>query len=59
HILKNLKKHGAIKTVPKTLSQKKYLEIEKEMASYSEKTGIPMYELDLFFWSEETGEIFR
>jgi N-glycosylase/DNA lyase len=59
HILKNLKKSGVIKQFPKTLSRKKYLEIEKEMQDYSKKTGIPMQELDLLFWSRETGEIFR
>ena len=59
HILKNLKKSGAIKSVPKTLSAKKYLELEKQMQGFSEKTGIPMQDLDLFFWAQETGEIFK
>ncbi|MDD5163216.1 MAG: N-glycosylase/DNA lyase [Candidatus ainarchaeum sp.] len=59
HILKNLKKAGAIKKIPQALSHKKYIEIEKEMQTYSKKTGIPMQELDLLFWSRETGEIFR
>ncbi len=59
HILKNLKKTGAIKKIPQSLSHKKYIEIEKEMQAYSKKTGIPMQDLDLLFWSRETGEIFR
>ena len=59
HILKNLKKYRAIKSVPKNLSSKKYFEIENQMKKFSEKIKIPMHELDLLFWSEETGEIFR
>jgi N-glycosylase/DNA lyase len=59
HILKNLKKHGAIKEVPKALTPKKYLEIEGQMAEFSRKVNIPMEEMDLLFWSEETGEVFK
>jgi len=59
HILKNLKKYGAIKQIPKTVSKKKYFAIEKKMREFCEKIKIPMQELDLLFWSEETGEIFK
>jgi N-glycosylase/DNA lyase len=59
HILKNLKKHGAIKEVPKSLTPKKYKEIEQQMREFSRKTRIPMEEMDLLFWSEETGEVFK
>ena len=59
HILKNLKRYGVIKSIPKTLTRKKYLEIERKMKKFSEKIKIPLAELDLLFWSEETGEIFK
>jgi N-glycosylase/DNA lyase len=59
HILKNLHKHGAIKEVPKTLTAKKYKELEAQMRTFSRKIKIPMDELDLLFWSEETGEVFK
>jgi len=59
HILKNLKKHGVIREVPKTLTPKRYKEIEGQMREFSRKAKIPMDELDLLFWSEETGEIFK
>lgn len=59
HILKNLKKEGVIKEIPKTLSKKKYLEIEKQMRSFAKKIKIPMDELDLLFWSMETGKVFK
>lgn len=59
HILKNLKKFDVINDIPKSLAAKKYLEIEEEMRRFAEKTSIPLAELDLLFWSEETGEIFK
>jgi N-glycosylase/DNA lyase len=59
HILKNLHKHGAIKEVPKSLTPNKYKEIEGQMAEFSRKVRIPMEEMDLLFWSAETGEVFK
>lgn len=59
HILKNLKRHGAISEVPSSLTPKKYLEIEGKMREFCRKNRIPMAHLDLLFWSEETGEIFK
>ncbi|MCX6814035.1 MAG: N-glycosylase/DNA lyase [Candidatus Aenigmarchaeota archaeon] len=59
HILKNLQKHGAIKEIPKSLTPKKYVEIENQMRDFSRKVKIPMEEIDLLFWSEETGEVFK
>ena len=59
HILKNLVKYEAIKEIPKTLTQKKYLEIEYDFKNFARRVKIPMDHLDLLFWSEETGEIFK
>jgi len=59
HILKNLVKCGAIKSVPASLTEKRYLEIEKKMEKFCAKVGIPLSHLDLLFWAEETGEIFK
>ena len=59
HILKNLEKYKVIEDIPKTLTRKKYLEIEKKMKEFSEKINIPLAELDLLFWSEETGKILK
>lgn len=59
HILKNLVKYKAVKELPKTLTAKKYYEIEERFKEFSNKVGIPMDELDLLFWSMETGEIFK
>jgi len=59
HILKNLLKYGIITKIPKTLTPKQYLEIEIKMKKFSKRFDIPLAELDLLFWSEETGEIFK
>ncbi len=59
HILKNLKRYGIISAIPKTLTKKRYLEIEEKMVKFSEKIGIPLGELDLVLWSEETGKIIK
>ncbi len=59
HILKNLKKHGVIRSLPKTLTKKKYLALEGRFQRFAENIGIPIDELDLLFWSNETGEILK
>jgi len=59
HILKNLARLGAIDSVPKSLTTKKYLELEERMRKFAEAVGIQMDELDLLFWSEETGHVFK
>ncbi len=59
HILKNLEVYGVIGNIPKTLSKKKYFEIEKKMTDFSKEIEIPMAHLDLLFWYKETGEIFK
>ena len=42
-----------------SISPKKYMDIEKRVRVFSEYAGIPMDELDLLFWSEETGHVFK
>lgn len=59
HILKNLVKLNILNELPKTLTQKVYFDIENKFQNFSKKVKIPMDELDLLFWSAETGEIFK
>jgi len=59
HILKNLHKNNVISELPSTLTRKKYFEIEEKFKSFSNDLKIPMDELDLLFWSMETGEVFK
>lgn len=57
HILRNLKRYGAIRSLPKSLSRKKYISVERSFMRFSERIGISLDELDLVFWSIETGTI--
>jgi N-glycosylase/DNA lyase len=59
HILKNLREFEVIKEIPKSLTPKKYIEIEEQMKRFSESVGIPFDELDLLLWSKETGMVFK
>jgi N-glycosylase/DNA lyase len=59
HIIKNLMKYGVIDEIPECLTRKCYLFFEEKMKKFSKEVNIPMADLDLLFWSEETGEIFK
>lgn len=59
HVLTNLKRYGAIKEIPSHISDKKYLQLEEACRRFSKRTGIPLAELDLLFWSNQTGHIFK
>lgn len=60
HILKNLHKYGVIDKVPDSVGSRKiYVAIEDKMRDFSGRIGIPMDELDLLFWSLQTGFIFK
>jgi N-glycosylase/DNA lyase len=59
HVLRNLKRFGAIHTIPKTLTRKQYLKLENQFHRFADTIGIPLDELDLLFWSMETGEILK
>jgi len=59
HILRNLKKYRVIKEIPSSITKNKYFDIEKKMNNFSQSIGIPMEDLDLLFWSEQTGFIFK
>lgn len=59
HILNNLVSLEVIDEIPKSLTKKKYFEIEEKFKKFSEKVGIPVDELDLLFWSLQTGKVFK
>ncbi len=59
-MLKNLKKYDVIEKIPVSVgSRKVYLDIEEKMKGFSKKVKIPMDEMDLLFWSIQTGFIFK
>lgn len=59
HILKHLVLCGIYKEIPKITSISKYIEIETTFQKFSKKVNISIDELDLLFWSYETGEILK
>ena len=59
HILKNLRYHGVLSRIPETLTLKRYRLIEKKFQRFAEEIGISLNELDLLFWSRETGSILK
>jgi len=59
HVLRNMVKYGVIKEVPGYMSKKTYLQLEEKLAKFSREIKIPMAELDLLFWSRETGRIYK
>lgn len=59
HIMRNLHRHGVMDKMPDSLSKKEYLRIESLMRDFSAHIGISLAELDLLFWSRETGEVFK
>jgi len=59
HILRNLNRLGVIPEIPPTITKKRYLEIEEKLRRFAAEIGIPLADLDLLFWSRETGWIFK
>ena len=59
HILRNLIRLGIIRRLPKSLTPKRYRAIENKFRIFAGQIRIPMDELDLLFWSMETGKILK
>lgn len=59
HILRNLRYHGALTSIPAALTPKRYVATEQRFHRFAGAVGIPMDELDLLFWSKETGMILK
>ncbi len=60
HILKNLYRYGVIKKIPSSVGGRKiYVDIEDKMRDFSKKVKIPMEDMDLLFWSMQTGFVFK
>ena len=58
HIFKHLASLNVIAEIPKNApSKKQYLQIEEAWHTFAREVGISLDELDLLFWSMETGEI--
>lgn len=58
HIIDVLQKYKIIEK-PKTITKKKYLEIEEKLERISKKCEISQGELDFYLWYLETGKILK
>lgn len=58
HILRNLKNLGVIEK-DFIKNEKEYFIMEEKYLKFADKIKIPADELDLLFWSKETGDIFK
>jgi len=58
HIVDLLENHKIIQR-PKTLTKKKYLEIEDKMKQLATKTDLNLSKLDMYLWYLETGKILK
>ena len=59
HVLRNLVHHGVIRSVPKSLTPRRYLEIENRWRAFADAIGIPLAELDLLFFRRGAGAILK
>ena len=59
HILRRLAGCVVIPGIPKTLSKARYREIDGAMKAFAQACGVPLAALDLVFWYEEKGELFK
>jgi N-glycosylase/DNA lyase len=58
HIIDLLERENLIER-PKTITPKKYLEIEKILEKLGQKVNLNLAELDLYLWYLETGKILK
>ncbi len=59
HILQCLFELGVTESAQAPNSRSKYIEIENKFKKFSERNGFDFDEMDLFLWSEKTGEILK
>lgn len=59
HIIRLMAEHSLIPGVPRTITPKRYLEMEATLDKLSIKVKLPPGILDLYLWYMETGEIFK
>lgn len=59
HILKHLVSCAVFSEVPNISTKSRYLEVGKAFKIFADEVKIPIDELDLLFWSFETGKILK
>jgi len=58
HIISIMKDYGLIEA-PKTITKKRYLEIERILEKLSSELSVSLGELDLYLWYMKTGKILK
>ncbi|MBT3721590.1 N-glycosylase/DNA lyase [archaeon] len=59
HIIRSMQEFGVIGQIPKTITQKNYLDLEKKYFQLSRNLKINSDELDLLLWSMKNGQILK
>ncbi|MBS7287182.1 MAG: N-glycosylase/DNA lyase [Candidatus Freyarchaeota archaeon] len=59
HILRVMVKYGLIEKAPKSLTKKKYLELEGILERVAKDAELTLAELDLYLWYMETGKVLK
>lgn len=59
HILRVMQEYSLIPEVPKTITRKRYLEMEKVLERLSIRLKLPLGILDFYLWYMRTGEILK
>lgn len=59
HIIRALNENGYIEKIPKTLTKKTYLEMEKVLIKIGEKLKLNQNKLDLYIWYLKTGKVLK
>ena len=59
HILNSLKERKVIENRDFSLTKQTYYDIEERMIDYASQVGVSMEQLDLLFWSNKTGYVFK
>lgn len=58
HIL-NIMADNNLIAMPKTLTKKRYLDIEQELVKFAKKVDLSLGELDLYLWYLQTGKVLK
>ncbi len=59
HVLKNLALLGVIPEIPRSLTPRRYLDIEEHMRTFAKQIRIPLAHLDFVLWYREAGDVFK
>jgi len=59
HILAIMCEHRLIEQAPRTLTRRRYLEIEEKLRELAEKVNLSLAELDLYMWYLKTGCVLK